>query len=129
MLKETLRFLGLEVERSDVRVAPGPGEDVGGAFCLVDVDVGVVVVEEAQRRRAELVGGAFRGELAGRRERVRVEGPELGSAYNFLGKEGKVARVEAGLARFGSGKDPHGCGSATPQSVSNWWMARIVSRE
>ena len=68
MLKETLRFLGLEVERSGVRVVPGPGEDVGSVFRLGDVDVGVVVVEEARRRRAELVGGAFRGKLAGRRE-------------------------------------------------------------
>ena len=108
MLKETLRFLGLEVERSGVRVVPGPGAVVGGAFRLGEVDVGVVVMEEARRRRAELVGGAFRGELAGRWERVRGEGPELGSAYNFLGKEGKVARVEAGLAKFGSGKDPQG---------------------
>ena len=49
MLKETLRFLGLEVERSGVRVVPGPGEGVGGAFRLGEVDVVVVVVEEARR--------------------------------------------------------------------------------
>ena len=59
MLKETLRFLGLEVERSEERIMPGPGEDVGGAFCLGEVDVGVVVVEEARERRAELVDGVF----------------------------------------------------------------------
>ena len=75
------------------------------------------------------MGGAFRGEPAGIRERVREEGPELESACSFLGKDGKVARVGAGLAKTGSGKDPQGWGSATPQSVSNWWIARSVLRE
>ena len=59
MLKETLRFLELEVEQRGERFILEATEDVGGAFCLGEVDDVVDAVELAGRTLMLLAGRDF----------------------------------------------------------------------
>ena len=65
MLKETLRFLELEVERRVERVILEATDDVGGAFHLGGVVVVVDVVELAGGMLMLLGGGHFSWEREG----------------------------------------------------------------